>query len=503
MSILIRGATIIAMDARRGSEPFAGDILVEGDRIRALGALAPSTYADTVIDGRDRLVMPGLVNGHIHSWETFLKGRYDNMPLEIWMLYSYPILGCTPLSNRVIHLRSLLCAIESLKAGVTTILDDVIEMPGQNLEQIEAVANAYDAVGIRAGVSGHIINIPLIDTLPYTSDILPKDMLGEAKRKRPLTAEEFLAFSREAIARFHGRSGRLRYVLGPGGPQRCTPDLLIGAHELAKSADAAYHLHVLETKVQAVAGREIYGRSLVAYLHELGVLSERTTMAHSIWLTDADIAMMGAARASVVHNPKSNTKLGSGIMPFRKLLEGGVNVALGTDGVASNDTPRLFDVMNLAALMHKVTSPDRRKWPTAAEVLRCATMGGARSAMLHNETGSLEPGKKADMIVLNLRTLNFTPLNDIRNQLVYCENGTSIEQVIVNGEVVVHEGRMTRVDEAEIMAELRDYLPAFQSHYAEIEELNRAFEPYFDEMCRRCAQQSLGINRYANEPADW
>lgn len=472
-------------------------------RIRAIGSVAPEKVADLVIEGRDRLVMPGLVNAHIHSWETFLKGRYDNMPLEIWMLYAYPILGCTPLADRVIYLRSLLCGIECLKAGITTIIDDVIEMPGQNLEQIEAVVRAYEELGIRAGVSGHIINIPLLDTLPYAGDILPRELLTQAKRRRPLTAEEFLGFSREAIARFHGRAGRLRYVLGPGGPQRCTPDLLVGAHELAHSADAAFHLHVLETKVQAMAGKEIYGKSLVQYLHELGVLSDRTTMAHSIWVTDADIELMGAAAASVVHNPKSNTKLGSGIMPYRKLLDGGVNVALGSDGVASNDTPRMFDVMNLTALMHKVTTPDRKKWPTADEVLRCATIGGARSAMLQDEIGSLEPGKKADMILLDLRTLNFTPLNDLRNQLIYCENGSSIEQVIVNGEVVVRNGALTKVDEADVLAELRDHLPEFRKHYAKIEALNRVFEPYFEEMCKRCADQRIAINRYSNEPAEW
>jgi 5-methylthioadenosine/S-adenosylhomocysteine deaminase len=503
LSILIKRATLMIMDARRGTDPFEGDLLIEADRISAVGDVPPDTRADTVIDGRHRLVMPGLVNAHIHSWETFLKGRYDNLPLEIWMLYSYPILGCTPLSTRVIHLRSILCAIESLKAGVTTILDDVIEMPGQNLDQIEAVAGAYNDAGIRAGISGHIINIPLIDTLPYTGEILPKELLARAKHRQPLTAEEFLAFSRSAIDRFHGRAGRLRYVLGPAGPQRCTPDLLVGAHELARSVHAAYHLHLLETKVQATAGREIYGKSLVRYLHDLGVLSERTTLAHSIWVTDDDIELMGAANSSVVHNPKSNTKLGSGIMPFRKLVDRRVNVALGTDGVASNDTPRMFDVMNLAALLHKVSTPDRRKWPTADEILRCATIGGARSAMLHDETGSLEPGKKADAIVIDLKSLNFMTLNNIRNQLVYCENGSSIEQVIVDGRIVVKDGRMTTIDEAAIMAELRDYVPEFRKHYAEIEELNRVFEPYFDAMCRRCAGNALGINRYASDPSEW
>jgi 5-methylthioadenosine/S-adenosylhomocysteine deaminase len=503
MSILIRNATIITMDEKTGTEPINGDVLIEADRIRKIGRLAESETADRVIDGRNRLVMPGLVNAHIHSWETFLKGCYDNAPLELWMLYAYPILGLTPLADRIIYLRSLLCAIECLKAGITTILDDVIEMPGQNLDQIGMVFQAYEAAGIRAGISGHVINIPLLETMPFTADIVPPELLSASKGRPRLSAEEFLAFSREAIDRYHGRAGRLYYVLGPGGPQRCTPDLLEGAHELACSADAAYHLHVLETKLQAVAGHKIYGRSLVKVLDELGVLTERTTMAHAIWVSEDDIARIGRSGASVVHNPKSNLKLGSGIMPWRKLLNAGVNVALGSDGVASNDTPRMFDVMNIAALIHKVTTPDRKKWPTADEVLRAATIGGAQSAMLRRETGSLEPGKKADLIVLDLTSLNFTPLNDIRHQLVYCENGSSISHVIVNGQVVVEDNRLTTLDEDQILTELAEYLPEFQKHYAEIEALNRAYEPHLEQVCSRCAAQDIGLNRYSSAPDAW
>ena len=207
--MLIRGATIVAMDAEHGSCPFIGDILIEGDCIRSVGKVVPPDAPHVTIDGRDRLVIPGLVNAHIHSWETLLKGRYDNMPLEIWMLYAYPILGCTPLSDRLIYLRSLLCAAESLKAGVTTLLDDVIEMPGQSLAQIEMVADAYDDIGIRAGIAGHIINIPLVETLPFTGELLPKELLAQARQKPVVTAQAFLDFSREAIRRFHGRAGRL------------------------------------------------------------------------------------------------------------------------------------------------------------------------------------------------------------------------------------------------------------------------------------------------------
>ena len=216
MSILIKGATIISMDAERGAEPFAGDILIEGDRIKSVGQGLEAAGAE-LIDGRDRLVMPGIMNAHFHSWEALFKGRYDNLPLELWMLYSYPILGLTPLSDRLIYLRTMLVGIDSLKNGVTNVLDDVLEMPGQSLDQLAIVFQAYEDVGIRANCSGHIINKMFTDTIPYANELLPPELVDEVKKSPPPTTEDFLDFAKEAIERFHGRAGRLRYVIAPSG----------------------------------------------------------------------------------------------------------------------------------------------------------------------------------------------------------------------------------------------------------------------------------------------
>lgn len=502
MSMLIKGANIISMDPARGAEPFVGDVLIEDDRIAdvADGLEAPGAE---VIDGRDRLVMPGLVNAHVHSWEALFKGRYDNLPLELWMLYSYPILGLTPLADRLIYLRTMLVGMESLKNGVTCVLDDVLEMPGQSLEQLGIVFQAYEDVGIRANCSGHIINKAFTDTIPYATEILPAELVAEVRKSPPPTTEVFLDFAREAIQRFHGRAGRLRYVIAPSGPQRCTEDMLLGAEELSREHRTTYHIHILETKVQAVTGREFYGKTLIRYMHDIGALSERTTIAHSVWVTDEDIELMADAHCSVAHNAISNQKLFAGIAPFRKLWNAGVTVALGTDGISSNDTPRIFDVMHSAALLHKVSTPDYTQAPNAGEILRAATLNGARSAFLHEETGSIEPGKKADILILDMRSFNFTPLNDIRNHLVYCENGTSIEKVIVNGDVVVDKGRLTRVDETALLEELRSYMPEFQREYEKVENLNRQFEPYFAEIHRRCCSQPIGINRFSGDERQW
>ena len=503
MSLLIRGATVLAMGGPEGSTPFKGDILIDGDRIAAIGQNVPAPAAVQVIDGIDKLVIPGLVNAHVHSWETMFKGRYDNMPLELWMLYSYPILGCTPLEARLIYLRTMLVGMESLKNGVTCVVDDIIELPGQSMEALAAAFKAYEDLGIRANVSGHIINKRFTDTIPYANEILPKDLLQRVDSISPPTTKDYIEFAKEALSRFQDSQGRLRYVIAPSGPQRCTDDLLVAAHELALAHGTPYHIHILETKTQAVTGREFYGKTLIRHMHDLGALSERTTIAHSIWVTDEDIEVMGRARCSVAHNPISNQKLGAGIAPFRKLMDAGVNVALGTDGISSNDTSRMLDVLHVAAILHKVTSPDYTKWPTAVEILHAATIGGARSAMIHDKIGSIEIGKKADLVMFNTKSINFTPLNDLRNHVVYCENGSSIETVIVNGEIVVKDGRLTRVDETAMLDELRSYLPEFQKHHSQVESVNRQFEPYFAEIHRRCCGQDVGINRYSSDERQW
>jgi 5-methylthioadenosine/S-adenosylhomocysteine deaminase len=502
---LIRDITVIAMDDEHGSEPFTADVLVEGDRI--VDVAAPSSVdalpGDTVIPGRDRLVTPGLINAHLHSWEALFRGRYDNLPLELWMLLSYPILGLDPLPERLIHLRTLMVAIESLKNGVTCVLDDVIESPGQSLGALGAVFDAYEQAGIRANCSGNICNRYFTDTIPFANELLPADVLAQVHAVAPPTTEDYLGFSREALKRFDGRAGRLRYVIAPSGPQRCTEDLLVAANELSREHDTTYHIHVLETKVQAVTGHEFYGDTLVGYLDGLGALSERSTLAHGIWLTDSDIEALAGAGASVAHNAISNQKLGAGIAPLRKLLDAGVNVALGSDGGSSSDSARMSDVIKAAALLHKITTPDYEQWPTATEVLWAATRGGARSMRLAGETGAIAPGLKADLVIYDLRTLNFTPRNDLRNHLVYCENGSSIEQVMVGGRVVVRDGACTLVDEAAVLEELRELAPEFLARHGRVEEINRVFAPSFAEIHKRCCAVSLPINRYGGAEAAW
>jgi 5-methylthioadenosine/S-adenosylhomocysteine deaminase len=278
---------------------------------------------------------------------------------------------------------------------------------------------------------------------------------------------------------------------------------MLACNDLAISRYVPYHTHVLETKTQAVTGLEFHGKSLIAYMNELGLLGRNTTIAHSVWVSDADIALMGEAGVSIAHNAVSNQKLGAGIAPLRRLMDAGVTVGLGTDGLSSNDTARIFDVMRVAGLIHSVSGPDYRQWVKAREILDMATISGARSAMIEDITGSLEVGKAADLLILDLETYAFLPLNGIDKHLVFSENGSSIETVMVNGEVVMKGNRLTKVDETAIFAEIREVVPPLVTEHAAHERANAVFEPVMAEIHRRATVQDIGMNRYQADDQEW
>lgn len=497
MSLFIADAQVITMDGATGSSPVTASIRVADGVIAALGAGLEPEEGDTVIDGRDRLVAPGLVNAHTHSWETLFKGRFDNLPLELWMLFSYPLLGDVRVDPDLVRLRSQLFAAESLKAGVTTVIDDVLETPDQGFDQLDAVFGAYEDAGIRANISGHIINKPFVDTLPFTGELLDGELLEQVRALPVPSTEEYLAFSREAFSRYRDRAGgRLAYMIAPSGPQRCTDELLSAATEVAVEQGAECHIHVLETKTQAVTGDEFYGTTMVKHLQRIGALSPNTTFAHGIWVTDEDIEIIADAGVSVSHNPISNLKLGSGVLPWRKYLDAGVNLGLGSDGGSSSDTPRMLEVVKAAALLHKISGPVFEQWPTVHEVLHAATLGGARSGMLEQKIGSLEVGKQADLVVYDLQTLAFTPRNSLDNQLVYSENGGSIEYVVVGGRIVVDHGELTAVDESALIEEFARRRPQLQAWQEELEELNGTFVPAFTTMHYKAQAWDLGFTRF-------
>ncbi len=500
--ILIRNATIVAMDAGHGAAPFAGDILIEGETIKAIGEALVANPEARIIDGRGKLVMPGLVNAHTHSSETFLRGRYERMPLEIWLLYAYPLLMNDPIGERLLYLRSLLLAMESLRNGVTTFCDDFFDPPRHDLDRLATVFRAYDDAGIRANVSSAVMNVHTLDALPFAREVMPVELQALLDFGPPMTAHAYIDYCQSAFASLHGKSGRLNFMIAPSAPQRCSPDLMAACMDLAIERHVPFHTHILETKTQAVTGQMLHGKSLIAYMHDLGLLKRNTTIAHSVWVSDEDMRLMGETGVSVAHNAVSNLKLGAGIAPIRRLLDAGVTIGLGTDGVSSNDTSRIFEVMRVAGLVHSAAGPGYETWVAADEILAMATIGGAKTALLEQVTGSLEVGKAADLLILDLRNYAFMPLNDVAKHLVYSENGSSIETVIVAGRIVMENGRLTTVDEQAVFDEIAELVPAYLDEHADLERRNQVFEPVMAEIHRRATRTDIGLNRYQGDAAD-
>jgi cytosine/adenosine deaminase-related metal-dependent hydrolase len=500
-AVIIRGACVVTCDEAGTVWPDA-DILIDGDRIRAVGPRLPVPPGARVLDGCKRLAIPGLINAHMHSDEILFRGRLDNLPLEVWMLYSLPPVDYGPVPPRLIYLRTLLGAIEALQNGTTFVQDDVSEAPYATLEGSEAVLQAYLDAGIRASVACNMTDKAYPDKLPYLRDLLPSWATQRLTAVPPQPADDLLALAETLLRGWHGRGGRLSIALSASAPQRCTDGFITALDDLSRRWRVPLLTHVLETRVQVTTGREFYGRSLVAHLDHLGVLSDRLTIAHGIWLTDDDMARLARNGAAVAHCPISNLKLGSGLLRWADLRRAGVPLCLGTDGASSNDSLNMFEVMKAAALLHKIASPLAAQWPSAAEVLGAVLRGGARSTLHDGQVGVLAPGALADVVLLRRDSPVYVPLHDPANHLVYCESGRNVETVLVGGRVVVEGGRVTTVDASAVYAEVASLVPAFLRMLEGAYAFSRRLEPLLWQVYERC-QREPGFNRFATPPEEW
>jgi len=240
-------------------------------------------------------------------------------------------------------------------------------------------------------------------------------------------------------------------MLGPSSPMNCSDDLLREVVRVAEQFDLGVHTHLLETRLQAWTARKIYKKTICAHLAEIGFLSSRLSAAHSIWLDDKEMDLMASSGASAVHNPASNLKLGSGIAPVAKLKARGVNVALGTDGGDTSDSYSIFEQMRLAAYLSRVVAEDPDNWITALDALKMGTVNGGQAVPAwRGKIGKIKPGYRADLVILK-PSLRLRPLRDIVHQLVFCEGGQSVDTVLVDGKIVVKDGRLTGVDEESLI----------------------------------------------------
>jgi cytosine/adenosine deaminase-related metal-dependent hydrolase len=467
-SLLIRD--VLVADPENTMTAQRKDIVVADGRIAEIAASGTvKAAAARIIDGRDRLLLPGLVNAHTHSPLNILKGTGDVLshPAFMWRNQA-DTAGRTP---DEIRLCALFGCIEHLLNGTTAVIDHFPEQ-GFDIDCVEAVVDAYRIAGMRA-----VIALRIFDE-PYT-DIEPAGGLPELAIANPLAPPplgESLALVEEAIRRFDGSAdGRIRVCPAPSNPMRCSDALLEGVRDIAERHDTPVHMHLLETAVQAKIARQRYGSSMMKHLDEIGLLGPRLSTAHTIWLDDADIALMAERGAVPVHNPESNLKLGAGISPIAKMLRAGVNVALGTDGAGTNDNLDLHHVMRLAIMLQRPSEPDRGKWPTAHDALRMATINGGR-AMRVVDLGRLVVGAPADFTLHDLSSISWTPLNDVVTQLVFAASGGTVDTVIIGGRVLVENRHITSFDVAPVIAAARELVPRLRARNRALQEWTTRLE---------------------------
>jgi 5-methylthioadenosine/S-adenosylhomocysteine deaminase len=498
--VLIRDARVLTMDGVH-HDPIQADILVSGSKISAIGPSLLVPDGARVIEAKGLLAMPGLINAHVHSPANFMRGTLEGLPLELFMLYEVPPLAERPPTKRVAYIRTLLGAMEMLKLGITSVMDDAFYVPVPTPETIDGVMEAYRDIGIRATTTLDQPNIVEYAKYPFLEEILPASIKAQMDAAPITSAEELLALYDHLITHWHGAAdGRLRAGVSCSAPQRVTVPYFEALSALSKKHDLPFVIHVLETKLQRVFGIEKLGKSLVQYIHDLGLLDERMQIIHAIWVDDADMHLLAKAGCTIAHNPVCNLKLGSGIMPFRALRDHGIPICLGTDEAVADDTHNLWEAIKMAGLIHKITDPDYDNWPTAREILNCVFAGGARALRQQDHIGQIAVGAEADIILLDLDTLAFTPLNDLHRQLVYCENGSSVRLTMVAGQVVMEDGILLNIDERAIKAEVRAIMAEHADDITKANEVARELEPYYRAMYRKAAARNVGMNRWAGSP---
>lgn len=470
-----------------GAAPSAGpvDIVIDGARIAAVRPAGETAPEGAAIDAGGRLVTPGLINGHHHSHEHFHKGRYDNLPLELWMNFVRPP-DALPLTARQVYLRTMVGAIEALHTGTTTLIDDLNVSPVLQHDHVDAVFQAYEDAGIRALVGISLFDRPFFRAVPFVDEEFPASVLDRLDAGSGTPPAEILAFVRELARKRHPQEHRVGVIVAPSAPQRCSQDFLGKVRRLADEFDLPVNIHVHETRLQAVTAQMLYDGTMIEYLRRTGFLGPKTSLIHAVWLRPADIEILAATGASVQHNPTSNLKLGSGLAPLRALLDAGVNVSLGSDGCGSTETLNMLKVVADAALVHKLRGDDYARWPGATDAWLAGTRGGARAIGREHDLGAVAVGHTADLTVYRLDRAPFLPLNDPVRQLVFAEMGMSLDMVFVDGEQIMAEGTLTRIDEdalaSEIIAEHERLRPMIERSEQGVEEIRTAYERIY----RRC-----------------
>ncbi len=422
--LLIAGRYVYLQDndktiIENGGVAVQGDTIIEtgpGDTLR-------EKYPDAELIAEEHgLVMPGLVNTHTHAAMACFRGLADDLPLMQWLQeYIFPVEA--KLNSEMVYQSTLLSIAEMIKSGTTSFCDMYLFA--------KDVAQATAGTGMRAWIGEVLYDFP-------------SPNYGELESGFTYVDELFAMYANHPL---------INITVDPHAVYTCSPDLLKKLKKTAEKHDALYVIHLSETDDEVKGALERFGVTPVMHLENLGLLDSKVVADHCVVLNEQEIDLLAKRGVKVAHCPESNMKLASGVAPVPEMLEAGIAVGLGTDGSASNNDVDMFGEMNSGAKLHKAHRLDPTVM-TAVETLEMATIGGARVLAADNEIGSLEPGKKADLIVLDLNQPHLTPLYNIPSHLVYAARGADVIHSIINGKVVMRNRELKTIDEKTILAEM-------------------------------------------------
>ena len=428
MSALIRNATILTIND--AMDVVSGSVWIVDGRIAGVGTPPPDFRPGTTIDAGGAIVLPGFAQTHIHLCQTLFRGLADDLPLLAWLKTRvWPLEAAH--DEQTLRAAARLAAAELLVGGTTTALTM------ETVHGTDAVFEALVPTGLRAIVGKCLMNVK-----------------GEAPAKLSQSTRDAIDESLALDRRWSGAAdGRLRAALAPRFAISCTRDLLEATAAASADRQLLVHTHASEQRDEINLVKQQTGLDNVAYLASVGLATERLCAAHCVWVTDAEQALMAERRVNVLHCPGSNLKLGSGIAPIVEMRRRGISVSLGADGAACNNTLDMFHEMRLAATLQAT-----RHGPgalTARDVIRMATREGARALGLDGEIGSIEPGKRADLIVVGAEALHQTPGGDPYSLIVYASGPQDVRLTMVDGEVVARDGELLWADRREVTADAR------------------------------------------------
>ena len=458
-SMIVRGGVVIADPRHEAGTIEDGAVCIRDDRIVAVGpydCLRQNFIAEKILGSKHHLVIPGLVNAHDHGRapSTLQLGIPDDR-LELWILDLLRLPSVDP------YLSAVFACIQMIESGVTTVVHSYYEgRAGRYGAVLADTARAFEESGIRAAMVLSILDQSIIETLlggltPGLPDHLKMSVQGFLENRSRVTVEEYL----DVLQEWHGKqqNERVWMMTGPVSVHWCSQDLLLRIWHEAEALDMGIQTHLLESPYQQQESLARYDKSAVEFMDDLGLLSPRLSCAHCVHVTERDIELLANSGTSVVHNASSNLRLCNGIAPIDSMLRHGVNIALGLDSQALNDDEDMLQEMRLVSTLHRRALSGDVHRPTARRALEMASVNGAKALGIDDDVGTLAPGKKADLALLDLDSLDGTyadPLTDIGELLLHRAKAGDVGTVIINGEIVMHEGKHTRFDKENVKLEL-------------------------------------------------